>query len=71
MEEVTISPTIEPPELKKDWGNRLLDGTNKSLCAPGPKRPVTVTPQETDPDLPRSVQESLVEAWVGDGLMQG
>ena len=29
------------------------------------------TPQETDPDLPMSVQESLVEAWVGGGLLQG
>ena len=33
-----INPTIEPPELTKDWGNRLLEGTNKSLCAPGPRR---------------------------------
>ena len=24
-----------------------------------------MTPQETDPDLPLSVQESLAEAWVG------
>ena len=30
-----------------------------------------VTPQETDPDLPMSVQESLVEAWVSRGLLQG
>ena len=30
-----------------------------------------VTPQETDSDLPVSVQESLVEAWVGSGLLQG
>ena len=30
-----------------------------------------VTPQETDPDFPRSVQESLGEAWVGGGLLQG
>ena len=28
-----------------------------------------VTPQETDPDLPMSVQESLVEAWVKSGLL--
>ena len=25
-----------------------------------------VTPQETDPDLPGSAQESLVEAWVAE-----
>ena len=30
-----------------------------------------VTPQDTDPDLPMGVQESLVEAWVGSGLLQG
>ena len=30
-----------------------------------------VTPQETDPDLPVSVQESLVEVWVGSGLLLG
>ena len=29
-----------------------------------------VTPQETDPDLPGSVQESLVEMWVSSGLLQ-
>ena len=28
----------EPPELTQDWGNRLLEGTNKTLCAPGPRR---------------------------------
>ena len=30
-----------------------------------------VTPQETDPDLPVSVQESLAEVWVVSGLLQG
>ena len=30
-----------------------------------------VTPQETDPDLSVSVQESLAEAWVSGGLLQG
>ena len=29
------------------------------------------TPQETDPGLPVSVQESPVETWVGNGLLQG
>ena len=28
-----------------------------------------MTPQETDPDLPMSVQESPAEAWVGGGLL--
>ena len=30
-----------------------------------------VTPQETDPDLPMSVQESPAVAYVGSGLLQG
>ena len=28
-------------------------------------------PKETDPDLPVTVQESRVEAWVSGGLLQG
>ena len=30
-----------------------------------------MTPQETDPDLPMSVQESPVEVWVDGGLLPG
>ena len=30
-----------------------------------------MTTQETDPDLPLCVQESLAEAWVSGGLLQG
>ena len=30
-----------------------------------------MTPQETDPDMPVSVQESPAKAWVGGGLLQG
>ena len=45
LEEVTINPTIEPPELPQDWGNRLLEGTNKSLCAPGPRNPTETKPE--------------------------
>ena len=29
-----------------------------------------MTPQETDPDLPVSVQQSPVEVWVGGGLLR-
>ena len=38
LEEVTINPTIEPPEVTRDWGNRLLEGTNRTLCVSGPRR---------------------------------
>ena len=64
MEEVAINPTIEPPELTQAWGNRLLEGTKKTSCAPGPRR------KELDPDLPVIVQKSLAEAWVDGGLLQ-
>ena len=30
-----------------------------------------MTLQETDPDLPVSVQETPAEAWVNSGLLQG
>ena len=30
-----------------------------------------MTLQETEPDMPVRVQESLAEAWVSSGLLQG
>ena len=68
-ETYAINPITELPELTQDWGNRLLEGTNRTLYAPGPKKGA-VTPQETDPDLSVSVQESLAEAWVNSGLLK-
>ena len=50
-------------------GNRLLEGTTEP-CAPGTQEKRAVTPQETVP-LPVGVWESLAEAWVGGGLLQG
>ena len=29
-------------ELTQDWGNRLLQGTNKTLWAPGPRDPTEI-----------------------------
>ena len=69
MEEVTINPRIEPPELTQDRGNRLLEGINKPVCTRTQEKGV-VTPQETGPDLPVSVQKSPAEVWVGGGLWQ-
>ena len=51
-------------------GNRLLEGTNRTLCT-RTREKGAVTPQETVPDLPVGVQESPVEARVGSGLLQG
>ena len=55
-------------ELPQDWGNRPLEGTNKTLYTPGSKLKGGVTPQETEPDMLVSVQESLAEVWFDNGL---
>ena len=57
-------------EFTEDGGNRLLEGTNKTLCTRTQEKGA-VTPEEADLDLPVSVQESPLEAWVGGGLLQG
>ena len=55
----------------QDWGNRLLEGTNRKNPVPTrTQEKGAATPQETDPDLPVSVQESLAEAWVSSGVLQ-
>lgn len=56
--------------LAQDRGNRLLGGTNETLCTPGPRRKGAVTTQESDLDLPVCVQESLAEVCVGGALLQ-
>ena len=48
-----------------------LGGHNQNLVCTGTYEKGAVSPQETDPDLPVSVQESPAEAWVGGGLLQG
>ena len=70
MEEIAINPTIELPELTQEWGNRLLEHKQNLVCTRTQEKGA-VTLQETDPDLPMSVQESPVVAWVGSGLPQG
>ena len=49
---------------------QTLGGHKQNLVHTRTQEKGEVTPQETDPDLPVSVQESLVEACVG-GLLQG
>ena len=79
LEEVAINTTIGLSKLTQDWGNRLLEGRGKkkkikiktTLVCTRTKEKKAVTPQETNPDLPMSVQESLAEAWVGCDLLQG
>ena len=61
--------TTELPELEPDW-EIDLEGTNGALCTRTQEKG-EVTLQETDPDLPVSVQESPEEVWVRGGLLKG
>ena len=52
-------------------GKQTLGGHKENLVHTRTQEKGAVTPQETGPDLPVSVQESVAEAWVGNGLLQG
>ena len=52
-------------------GKWTLGGHKQNLVHTRTQEKGAVTPQKIDTDLPVSVQESLVEVWVGGGLLQG
>ena len=52
-------------------GKQTLGGHKQNLVLIRTQEKGAVTPLETDLDLPVSVLESLVEAWVNSGLLQG
>ena len=52
-------------------GKQTLGGQKQNLLQSRTQEKGAMTPQKTDPDLPVSVQESLSEALVGGGLLQG
>ena len=54
-----MSLTSQEATLNQHLNRRLLKGTNKTVHRIHEKR--AVTPQETEPDLPVSVWESLAE----------
>ena len=73
--------TINPPQSRQDvhrtgesdsrrfrLGNQTLTAEPSAHQGPGER---SSDPQETDQDLPVGVQESLLEVWVGGGLLQG
>ena len=73
LEEVAINPTIE---LLGRWtytglGKQNIWGHKQNLMWARTQEKGAVTPQDTDPDLPVSVLESLAEEWVSEGLLQG
>ena len=52
-------------------GKQTLGGQKQNLLQSRTQEKGAVTPQVTQPDFPVSVQESLAEAWVDSGLLQG
>ena len=70
LEEVTINPT-QSHQTYPALGKQTLRGHKKDLVCTRTPEKGAVTPRETDPDLPVSVQESLVELYVSSGLLQG
>ena len=52
-------------------GKQTLGGHKQNLVSTRTQEKGAVIPQETDPNLPVNVQESLVEAWVSGGLLLG
>ena len=50
---------------------QTLGGHKQNLVLTKTQEKGAVTPQETEPDWPVSVQESPVEAWIGGGVLQG
>ena len=52
-------------------GKQTLGEHKQNLVCTRTQEKGAVTPKETDPDLSVHVQESLAEAWVEGGLLQG
>ena len=57
-------------ELTQDWETDSWRVQTKPYAYRCP-RERSSDPQETDPDLPVSVQESPAEVWVSGDLLQG
>ena len=78
-----IPLTEEPGRLQSIGGQRVRSKTEatshskkeqvnkQNLVLTRTQDKGAVTAQETDPDLPGSVQEYPAEAWVAGGLLQG
>ena len=52
-------------------GKQTLGGHKQNLVCTRTQEKGEVTPQETDPDFPVSVQESQAEVWVSGVLLHG
>ena len=54
-----------------ELGKQTLGGHKQNFVSTRTQEKGAVTPQETEPDLPVSVQESPVEVRVDSGLLRG
>ena len=52
-------------------GKQTLGGHKQNLVCTRTQEKGAVTPQETDPNLPVSIQELPAEVWMGSGLLKG
>ena len=52
-------------------GKQTLGGQKQKLVCTRTQEKGAVTPHETGPDFPVSVQESLAEVWASSGLLKG
>ena len=57
-------------ELTQDWETDSGRAQTET-CVHQDLGEMSSDPQDTDPDFPMSVQESLAEVWVDGGLLQG
>ena len=70
LEEVAINP----PQNRQSLPSTGETGSGRAQtepCATRTQEKGAGTPQETNPDLPVTVRESLAEVWVRGGLVQG
>ena len=68
---VLHQPQHRTTRIYKELGKQTLGGHKQNLVHTRTRKKRAVTLQETDPNLPVSVRESPVEAWIGGGLLQG
>ena len=69
LEEVAVNPTIKPSELNRAGETDSWRAQTKPCVHQDPGERSS-DPTRDWPSLPMNVQESLAEAWVGDGLLQ-
>ena len=66
-----LTPAQSPQNLHRIGEKQTLGGHKQNLVCTRTQGKGAVTPKETEPDLPVSVQQSQVELWVDSGLLQG